>query len=86
VKVIDNLAKDNYASRSDFIRETLVRRIKGQRLVDEWGDLVGEWEAGIDLRDRHGQGVKAETVLAVIDELLEEKPNERQTKKIPHSA
>ena len=38
VEKIDKLAKGEYASRSDFIRETLVRRIKGQRIVDEWGD------------------------------------------------
>ncbi len=86
VKKIDQLAKSDYASRSDFIRETLVRRIKGQRIVDEWGDPVGEWEAGIDLRDSHGNGVKAETVLAVIDELLEAEPSEQQAKKISRSA
>lgn len=35
VKKIDRAAKSDYASRSDYIRETLVRRIKGQKIVDE---------------------------------------------------
>lgn len=82
VKKIDKLAKGEYASRSDFIRETLVRRIKGQRIVDEWGDPVGEWDEGVDLRDKHGHGMPAEKLLEIIDEVLEKVPDERQNKKV----
>lgn len=82
VKKIDKLAKSEYASRSDFIRETIVRRLKGQRIVDEWGDPVGEWDEGIDLRDEHGDGVPAKKLLKIIDEIVEAKSDERQNKKI----
>ncbi len=86
VKMIDELAKNDYASRSDFIRETLVRRIRGQRIVDEWGEPVGEWETGVDLRDIRGHGVKVEAALTVIDELLAVVPDERQAKEISRPA
>ncbi|MGH7196086.1 MAG: ribbon-helix-helix domain-containing protein [Candidatus Saccharimonadales bacterium] len=56
---IDAAARGEYATRSDFIRETLVRRIKGQRIVDEWGD-EGEWETVVDFRDLPGGGMPAE--------------------------
>lgn len=62
VNKIDMLAKGEYATRSDFIRETLVRRIKGQRVVDEWGD-EGEWETVIDFRDLPGGGMLAEDLV-----------------------
>lgn len=68
VKKIDKLAKGEYASRSDFIRETLVRRIKGQRVVDEWGD-AGEWETVVDFRDINPDGVPAEDVLRALQKL-----------------
>lgn len=68
VKKIDKLAKGDYASRSDFIRETLVRRIKGQRIVDEWGD-AGEWETVVDFRDINPDGVPAEDVLRALQKL-----------------
>lgn len=68
VKMIDKLAKGEYASRSDFIRETLVRRIKGQRIVDEWGD-EGEWESVADFRDINPGGVPAEDVLQALQKL-----------------
>lgn len=69
VKKIDQLAKSEYASRSDFIRETLVRRIKGQRIVDEWGDVLGEWNEGVDLRDEHGRGMPAKQLIKAIEEI-----------------
>lgn len=56
---IDAAAKGEYATRSDYIRETLVRRIKGQRIVDEWGD-EGEWETVVDFRDLPGGGMPVE--------------------------
>ena len=69
VKKIDKAAQSEFASRSDFIRETLVRRIKGQRIVDEWGDTLGEWDEGIDLRDEDGRGIPAKKLLDIIDDL-----------------
>jgi hypothetical protein len=65
VKKIDKLSKAEYASRSDFIRETLVRRIKGQRIVDEWGD-DGGWETVVDFRDINLDGVPADDVLRAL--------------------
>lgn len=70
VKKIDKLAKGEYASRSDFIRETLVRRIKGQRIVDEWGD-EGEWEVVVDFREINPAGVPAEDVLEALEKLAQ---------------
>lgn len=68
VKAIDKAAKGDYASRSDFIRETLVRRLKGQRIVDEWGD-EGEWETVVDFREINPAGVPAEDVLETLKKL-----------------
>lgn len=65
---IDKAAKSDYASRSDFIRETIVRRLKGQRIVDEWGD-EGEWETVVDLRDINPNGVPIKDVLIAIQKL-----------------
>lgn len=65
IKKIDKLAKGEYASRSDFIRETLVRRIKGQRVVDEWGD-EGEWESVADFRTINPGGVPVEDVMQAL--------------------
>ena len=69
VKVIDTLAKEAYATRSDFIRETLVHRIKGQRVVDEWGD-EGKWETIADFREINPGGVDAAEVAKAIRKLI----------------
>lgn len=69
LKQIDKAAKGEYASRSDYIRETLVHRLKGQRLVDEWGDPAGEWETVADFREINPRGVPTEDVLKAIEEL-----------------
>lgn len=58
LKKIDEAAKNEYATRSDYIRETMVRRIKGQRIVDEWGD-EGEWEPVVDFRKLQAGGLSA---------------------------
>lgn len=68
VAAIDKLATADYASRSDFIRETLVRRIKGQRIVDEWGD-ESEWVTITDFREVNPDGVPAEEVLGALKKL-----------------
>lgn len=70
VKKIDELAKGEYASRSDFIRETLVRRIKGQRIVDEWGD-EGDWETVVDFRELSPTGILAKDVLKALEKLTQ---------------
>ncbi len=68
LKKIDVAAKGEYASRSDYIRETLVRRLKGQRIVDEWGD-DGEWETVVDFRELPGGGISAEKLLERLQKL-----------------
>lgn len=62
LKKIDEAAKNEYATRSDYIRETMVRRIKGQRIVDEWGD-DGEWEPVADFRKLQAGGLPAEELV-----------------------
>ena len=69
LKKIDNEAKAEYASRSDFIRDSLVRRIKHQRVVDEWGD-DGEWETAVDFRELNSDGVPASDVLKALEKLI----------------
>lgn len=68
LKKIDAAAKSEYASRSDFIREVLVRRLKNQRIVDEWGD-EGEWETVVDFRSVKPEGVPAKEVVAALEKL-----------------
>ncbi|HEX7632975.1 MAG TPA: ribbon-helix-helix protein, CopG family [Candidatus Saccharimonadales bacterium] len=79
VKKIDEAAKSNYASRSDFIRESIVMRLKGQHLVDEWGD-EGHWETIVDFRDEgHPDGIPAEEVIALLEKLERNDRQKRQT-------
>lgn len=68
LKEIDKAAKREYASRSDFIRESVVRRLRGQHIVDEWGD-EGNWETVVDFRKVNPKGVPAEDVLATLRKL-----------------
>lgn len=68
LKKIDAAAKSEYASRSDFIREVLVRKLKNQRIVDEWGD-EGEWETVVDFRSVNPEGVPAKEVVAALEKL-----------------
>lgn len=65
LKQVDKAAKGEYASRSDFIRETLVRRLKGQRIVD-----IDNWETLADFRQISPNGVPAQDVLDAIEELI----------------
>lgn len=39
---LDAAAKANYSSRSDYIRESVVLRLKGQRIVEEWDNTTEE--------------------------------------------
>lgn len=68
LKKIDVAAAGEYASRSDFIREAVVRRLKGQRIVDEWGD-EGEWETIVDFREISPGGVPAKEVVKAFKKL-----------------
>ncbi len=69
LKKIDEEAKSEYSSRSDYIRDTLVKRLKGQRVVDEWGD-DGTWETVINFRELKSNGVPALEVLRSIQDLI----------------
>lgn len=80
LKKIDKAAKNEYASRSDFIRDSVVRRLKGQHVVDEWGD-GGEWETVVDFREINPEGVPAEDVLAALRRLNKADEQNRKTSK-----
>lgn len=69
LKKIDDEAKAEYASRSDYIRDTLVKRLRNQRVVDEWGD-EGIWETVVNFREISPDGVSSDEVLAAIKQLI----------------
>ena len=68
VRKIDEAAKADFANRSDFIRETLVRRLKNQRIIDEWGD-DGQWETVVSFRDLPNGGMPAEELVERLKKL-----------------
>ena len=70
LKKIDDEARAEYASRSDFIRDTLVKRLRNQRVVDEWGD-EGTWETVVNFREIGPSGVSSDDVLAAIKQLIQ---------------
>ncbi|HCM52329.1 TPA: hypothetical protein DIS56_04380 [Candidatus Saccharibacteria bacterium] len=78
VKQVDKAAKVEFATRSDYIRESLVRRLKGQRVIDEWGD-EGNWETVVDFREINPEGVPAEEVLAALKRLDKVDEQSRKT-------
>ncbi|MEK7096010.1 MAG: ribbon-helix-helix domain-containing protein [Patescibacteria group bacterium] len=80
VKEIDKAAKGEYASRSDFIRESVVRRLKNQRIVDEWGD-EGNWETVVDFREINPEGVPLDEVITALEKL--DKTDEQNRKATP---
>ncbi len=69
LKKIDAAARGEYASRSDFIRDSIVRRLKHQRVIDEWGD-EGEWETVADFKAISPNGVPAKDVLEALNKLI----------------
>ena len=70
LKQVDALAKRDYTSRSDIIRQALLRRIRKPEL-DEWGDPVSEnWQTVVDFRDKNGKGVLAGELIEAIDQHL----------------
>ena len=70
LKKIDSAANGEFTSRSDFIRDSIVRRLKHQRVVDEWGD-EGEWETVVDFSKISPGGVLAKDVLTALDKLTQ---------------
>lgn len=68
LKKIDAAAIGEFTNRSDFIRDSIVRRLKNQRVVDEWGD-DGEWETVVDFREINPHGVSAQEVLVALNKL-----------------
>ena len=79
VKKLDKIAKRDYTSRSDVIRRAVLREIR--QPLDEWGDPVGYWEEGVDLRDIDKNGVPIEDVLASLERLRLKDEQNRQTAK-----
>ena len=69
---IDLEAKSEYTSRSEFIRDTIVRRLKNQRVVDEWGD-EGVWETVVNFKEISTDGVPSNDVISAITGLLKSK-------------
>ena len=84
LRALDKAAKANYATRSDFIRESIVMRLKGQRIVkDEWGD-EGRWETVLDVR-KHGypDGIPFDEVVEILERL---EKRDQQKRKTPRQA
>ncbi|HUD06141.1 MAG TPA: ribbon-helix-helix domain-containing protein [Candidatus Saccharimonadales bacterium] len=68
LKKLDSAAKDEFTNRSDYIRDSIVRRLKHQKVVDEWGD-EGEWETVVDFRAISPNGVPVKEVLTALKKL-----------------
>ncbi len=68
VTKLDQAAKQEFATRSDYIRESIVRRLKNQHVVDGFGD-EGEWETIVDFTKIKPNGVPATEVLKALKEL-----------------
>jgi|GEM_PF-1198900 len=71
VAEIDKAAKAEYTSRSDYIRDSLVRKLRVKRVVelDEWGDTIGEWRPLIDFREAgYPDGIPAKELLVLMKE------------------
>lgn len=59
LKKVDALAKRDYTSRSDIIRQALLRQVRQKPQVDEWGD-EGKWQTIADFSDMPEGGMSAE--------------------------
>jgi hypothetical protein len=67
VKEIDKAAKASYTTRSNFIRESVMKKLHANH-ADVWGD-EGSWRTIADFRDLPGGGLPAAEFLAVLREL-----------------
>ena len=75
LKQVDALAKRDYTSRSDVIRQALLERIR-RPMKDEWGE-EGSWETLADFREINPEGVPAEEVLEVLKKMTKASKNGR---------
>jgi len=64
LKQVDALAKRDYTSRSDVIRQALLDRIR-RPIADEWGD-EGNWENIADFSDMPGGGLPADDFIKAL--------------------
>ena len=70
---VDALAKRDYTSRSDIIRQALLDKVRKPVELDEWGDPKSEnWQTVVDFREIDSDGVPAKDVIRVMNELLDE--------------
>ncbi len=67
LKQVDALAKRDYTSRSDIIRQALLSKVRATQ-TDEWGD-EGNWETVADFRDLPGGGMPADEFIARLKKL-----------------
>lgn len=84
LKQVDALAKRDYTSRSDIIRQALLDKVRKTGL-DEWGDPVSEnWQKVIDFRE-HGypEGIPSDEVIQILEKL---EKNDQQKRKITRQA
>jgi metal-responsive CopG/Arc/MetJ family transcriptional regulator len=65
---VDDLAKQDYTSRSDIIRQALLDKIRSTKKSDEWGD-EGTWETVVDLSNIQGGGMLASDFLKRLKDL-----------------
>lgn len=70
LKQVDALAKRDYTSRSDIIRQALLDKIRKTEL-DEWGDPVTEnWQKVVDFREHgYSDGIPADEFMARLKKL-----------------
>lgn len=68
---MDALAKRDYTSRSDIIRQSLLDKVRSKPEHDEWDDPVSEnWRTVIDFRE-HGypDGISSDKFMAILKKL-----------------
>jgi len=65
---VDDLAKQDYTSRSDIIRQALLDKIRSTRKDNEWGG-EGNWETVLDLSDTPNGGLSASDFLKRLKDL-----------------
>jgi metal-responsive CopG/Arc/MetJ family transcriptional regulator len=64
---VDALAKQDYTSRSDIIRQALLDKIRKPQ-PDEWGE-EGKWNTLVDFREISSKGVPASDVLEALKKI-----------------
>ena len=76
LKQIDALAKRDYTSRSDIIRQTMLQRIRASAHLqkrtdlDEWG-YEGSWVTVADFRDKQGRGIPSDAFLSELKTVID---------------